>query len=150
MTTRTTFSALQLALTLALIASAFYLYLPPNTQLEGSTIYQGPYLQTATTSTSVSVTVSTRILATTTNPIYPDGSFNRIYATICNPNANPVYINMDGDKSAGIANVTAIIAAAAGYNACFEINDRNPYNGSVTASSTNQTATVISVKEYVD
>lgn len=113
----------------------------------GSTISQGPALQVATTSTSFSVTTSVRVLATTTTTGVP--SYTRIYATICNPNANPVYLNMDGDKAASSGKATAVIAAAAGYNVCFEVNDRNPYNGSIQASSTNQTATTISVEDFV-
>ena len=45
--------------------------------------------------------------------------------------------------------MTTWIAAAAGYNACYEVTDRNQYSGSITASSTNQTATAITVKDYV-
>lgn len=103
----------------------------------------------ATTTTAVSITTSARIMATTTNTV--GTGFNRVYAVVCNPNANPVWLNLDGDKLANslTGNVTTVIAAAAGYDACFEIDDSNAYHGSITASSTNQTATVITVKEYV-
>lgn len=138
------------ALLTALLLLAIYALMPRTVPVEASTLFQGPFLQTATTSASVSVTTSVRIMATTTNPTDPDNNHTRIFASICNANANPVYINIDGDKAAGVGNVTAIIAAAAGYNACYEINDRNGYNGSVTASSTNQTATTINVKQYVN
>ena len=115
----------------------------------GSTIDLGPFLQQATTSASVSVTTSTRLMASTSNPLDPANQWTRIYSTICNPNANPVYIALDADQPATLGNSTYVIAAAAGYNACYEINDQNPYNGSVTASSTNQTATVINYMQYV-
>lgn len=114
----------------------------------GSTISMGPFLQTATTSASQAITTSARIMATTTSITGP--SYTRIFASICNPNANPVYLNMNGDKPAELSNTTAVIAAAAGYNACYEINDRNPYSGSVTASSTNQTSTTITVQQFVN
>lgn len=120
-------------------------------QYAGATSPSATVISAATTTTSVSVTSSTRVLATTTNLVNVDGatSYTRVYATICNPNANPVYINLDRDRAAAIGAVTYIIAAAAGYDACFEITDRNLYSGSITASSTNQTATVINVKDYV-
>lgn len=91
-------------------------------------------------------------MATTTNPLGIPGttSFKRAYAVVCNPNANPVYLNLDSDKPASVTQTTAVIAAAAGYSACFELTDtKMQYFGSITASSTNETATVISVKEYV-
>lgn len=103
----------------------------------------------ATTSAAVSVTSSQRILATTTS--LTGTSYTRVYATICNPSSTIVYVNLDGDKAASSAggNFTTVIAAAAGYDACYEITDRNLYMGSVTASSTNQTAATIYVKDYV-
>lgn len=116
---------------------------------EGSTINLGPFLQTATTTGSVAVTSSVRLLATTTNPLNPSASYTRIYATICNANSNPVYISLNGDKGASLTNATAVIAAAAGYDACFEVTDRNPYTGSITASSTNQTSTTVTYSDYV-
>lgn len=105
----------------------------------------------ATTSSRTSVTTSARILSTTTNATDPSNSYVRVYASICNPNANPVFLNLDGDKvtNSSTGGFTTVIAAAAGYSACYEITDRNQYLGSITASSTNQTATVISAKEYV-
>lgn len=106
---------------------------------------------TATTSTAYTVTSSTRVLASTTNPLDGNNSFVRVYATICNPSATVVYLNLNGDKQASApgSSTTAVIAAAAGYNACYEINDRNEYSGSVQASSTNQTATSVYVTDYV-
>lgn len=105
----------------------------------------------ATTTAATSITTSARIMATTTNPTDPANSYLRVYAVVCNANANPVWLNLDNDKAANSStgNVTTVIAAAAGYNACYEITGKNLYNGSVTASSTNQTATTITVKQYV-
>lgn len=104
-------------------------------------------LKAATTSAAFSVTTSTRILATTTSVSAP--SYTRVYATICNPNSNPVVLNMNSDRPASLSSMTYVIAAAAGYSACYEITDRNMYQGSIQASSTNQTATTISVSDYV-
>lgn len=128
----------------ALLALVFITPNPVRASIVGSTP-----IGTATTSAAFSVTTSARVLATTTSTVAP--SYTRIYATICNPNTNPVALNLDGDKAASgpLGNVTAYIAAAAGYQACYEITDRNQYSGSVTASSTNQTATAITVKDYV-
>lgn len=105
----------------------------------------------ATTTSATAITTSARILSTTTSPTAPGGSYNRLYTSICNANTNPVVLNLDADKPANQTTgaMTTIIAAAAGYNACYEINDRNQYNGSITASSTNQTSTTITVKDYV-
>lgn len=108
--------------------------------------YTGTVLSSATTTASFAVTTSARVLATTTNAL---GGYTRVYASICNANSNPVYLNLDGDKAAGVGAVTTIIAAAAGYSACYEITDRNLYQGSITASSSNQTSTSINVKDYV-
>lgn len=107
---------------------------------------------TATTSAATSVTASTRVLATTSNPLGVPGttSFNRAYASICVNSATPVALNLDSDKPASTASgqVTTFIASAAGYNSCYEITDRNLYNGSITASSTAGAVTVY-VKDYV-
>lgn len=134
------------------LGTIFVVALVALTMLAGSraeAVVQASSLQAATTSAAVSVTTSTRIMATTSNPLDPANSFTRVYATVCNPNANPVVINMDFDKPASLSQATYIIAAAAGYNACFEIGGDNGYDGSITASSTNQTATTITVKQYV-
>jgi len=106
-------------------------------------------ISTATTSARFSVTSSTRVLASTTSVL--GTSYTRVYASICNANANPVALNLDGDKAANAANgnITVWIAAAAGYDVCYEITDRNAYSGSITASSTDNTATAITVKDYV-
>lgn len=131
-----------------LLAAAFVVAFTHPTVSSGSTIFQGPVLQQATTTASFAVTSSTRVLATSTVP-GGGASYSRIYATICNPNANPVYIALNGDKPASSTSATTVIAAAAGYNVCYVINDSNPYNGSVTASSTGQTSTTIFVSDYV-
>lgn len=106
---------------------------------------------TATTSAAVAVTTSTRVLATTTNSRGNGTSYTRVYATLCNPSATLVYLNLNGDKVASLpgGTFTTVIAAAAGYDACFEITDRNLYQGSVTASSTNQTSVNVYVTDYV-
>lgn len=114
------------------LAFSFFLIINLPQPVDASTITFGPYLQRATSTATASITTSTRLLATTTG----DGGYNRIFATICNPNATPVAISLNADAPATYANATVFIAAAAGYNACYEINDRNPYSGSVTASST--------------
>lgn len=117
--------------------------------VQGSTFAGDPQMSVATTSAAFSVTTSTRVLGTTTNT--GGTGYTRAYAVICNPNSNPVYINIDADKAANAAgSFTYVIAAAAGYNACYELTGNQMKNsGSITASSTNQTATTISVKEYV-
>lgn len=127
---------------------AITLALASYSVVSGSTITLTPAIGAATTTGSVSVTSSTRIMATTTNPADPTNSFSRAYATICNPNANPVYIALDNDQATSVSNATYVIAAAAGYNVCYEIKDVG-YNGSITASSTNQTATSIFYSQYV-
>lgn len=118
----------------------------PNVTVSGNPATT-PALGTATTTAAISVTSSTRILATTSDAT---GGYSRSYATVCNPNANPVYIRLGQDKPASATAATFVIAAAAGYQTCFEITpDRLVYNGSITASSTNQTATTVFVSDYV-
>lgn len=134
------------ALILLLGAYTFYIHAAP---VHASTITQGPYLQNTASSTAYAVTSSTRLLATSTNALGNGTSRTRLYATICNPSATLVYVLMDGDKPASNTKANVVIGAAAGYSACFEINDRNPYNGSVTASSTGETSTSVIVTDYV-
>lgn len=130
----------------ALIVGTFILFSPPAQANLATATNIG---SVATTSAATSITTSARIMATTTNTV--GTGYNRVYAVVCNPNANPVWLNLDGDKASNLPGgaVTTVIAAAAGYSTCFEITDRNSYNDSVTASSTNQTATTITVKQYV-
>lgn len=136
------------AVVLALLALAVFYFGQPKVEAVGSI---NTVIGTATTTAATSITTSARIMATTTNPTDPTNSYNRVYAIVCNANANPVWLNIDGDKAANLPGgaVTVPIAAAAGYNVCYEFTDRNQYNGSVTASSTNGTATTITVKQYV-
>lgn len=105
----------------------------------------------ATTSAPVTVTTSTRLLATTTNALGNGTSYTRVYATICNPSATLVYVNLNADRPASgpLGRYSNVIGAAAGYSACMEITDRNLTQGSIQASSTNETSTVITVQEYV-
>lgn len=104
----------------------------------------------ATTSAVVAVTSNTQILASSSNPLGTPGvtSFTRVYATICNNTANPVFISINGDKPTATGVGTAVIAGAAGYNACFEVTDRNLTQGSIRASST-VASTNVSVTDYV-
>lgn len=110
---------------------------------------QATYIGVATTSTAVAVTSSTRVLATTTNALGNGTSYTRMYATVCNTSSNPVYLRLDGDKRASSASATAVIAAAAGYDVCYQIRDYNQYSGSIQASSTNETSTSVLVTDYV-
>lgn len=138
------------AIAAALVFLGMALLFKPIAPATGSTIYLGPHLPSvATTSARAAITTSARVLATTTS--LTGTSYTRLYASICTTSNNPVAILLDGDKpaNASTAGVTAWIAAAAGYDACYVINDQNPYSGSVTASSTNQTSTVINYVEYV-
>lgn len=105
----------------------------------------------ASSSQAVSVSgVSTRLVASTTNPTDATNAYVRIYAAICNANATPVAINLNGDKAANAATgqVTGWIAAAAGYNACFELDDQKQYLGSITASSS-AGAVSVTVQQFV-
>lgn len=106
-------------------------------------------INAATTSAAIAVTSSTRVLASSSQPT--GLSFTRVYATICNPSTNLVYLNLNFDRAASLpgGTYTAVIGAAAGYNACFEVTGRNLYQGAITASSTNQTSTSVQVSDYV-
>lgn len=143
-TTQTTFALLLTSL--LIVFSALVLFERPEPLAAASPFANS--IGNATTSTTVSVTTSQRLLATTTNTVGDGNSRTRVYATICNPNANPVYLYLGHDEPASLTNATYVLAAAAGYNVCYEITDRNQYSGSITASSTNQTATVVTVSEY--
>ena len=113
--------------------------------------YTATAIGTATTSTAVQVTASTRVLATTTNTV--GTGYTRVFASICNPSSTIVALNMNNDKPAGLNGGTAsssvaFIGAAAGYNVCYEITDRNMYSGSIQASSTVGAVTVYAT-DYV-
>lgn len=138
--------ALSIPIAILILVLGVIISSPARTALANP--YTATNIQTATTSTAVSVTTSARILATTTNPL--GISYTRVYTSICNPNSNPVVLNLNGDKPANLnTGATTIIAAAAGYSVCYEVTDRNMYQGSITASSTNQTATTIFMSDYV-
>lgn len=131
------------------VATVVFLFSASYATKVGASPATASHIGVATTSTSVSVAASTRILATTTNALGNGTSYTRVYATICNPNANAVYVLLDGDKPASLSKANVVLSAAAGYNVCYEITDRNLYQGSITASSTNQTATSVIVTDYV-
>lgn len=144
-------TTLAVLIVLALVLGMFaFLQSTPRAEAVGS---QATVIGTATTSAAIAVTSSTRVLATTTNPLGVPGttSFTRVYASICNPSSTLVYLNINGDKAASLpaGTFTTVIAAAAGYNACYEIRDFNQYSGSITASSTNQTSVNVQVSDYV-
>lgn len=142
-----TINATSVIVVLALILGAYaFLQSTPKAEAVGPL---STNIGLATTTTSVAVTSSTRILATTTNALGNGTSYTRKFATICNPSTTVVYLLMNGDKPASLTAANVAIAAAAGYNACYEIKDYNQYNGSVTASSTNQTSTNLIVTDYV-
>ena len=138
-----------ISLVVAIIVYVVFFSSQSSSTIIGGTAYESPYINTATTTSSVAVTSSTRVLATTTNSLGDGTSYTRLFASICNPNANVVYIRMDGDKAA--SNTSGIpIAASAGYDVCYYIGGQNPgYNGSVTASSTDETSVNILVTDYV-
>lgn len=130
---------------LGLVASLVFLGQP----IAHANPYTATFIGAASTTVSVAVTTSTVVLATTTNALGNGTSYTRVYSTICNPNANPVYISLNNGIPASATSATYVIAAAAGYNTCFETTDRNMYSGSITASSTNQTSTTIFASQYV-
>lgn len=133
-----------------LFTTLLFVLLMPRLVVNGAPLTATNIGYTATTSTSYSVVASTRVLATTTNALGAGTSYTRVWATICNPSASVVFLNMNADAPAKAPSSTvAQIAAAAGYNSCFEITDRNQYLGSVQASSTVTGPTTIYVTEYV-
>lgn len=105
-------------------------------------------ISAATTSSAVAVTTSTRILATTTNALGTGSSYTRKYAQICNPSATiKVLVSLNKDIAAdGRTNGGYWIDS----NECFEIDDRNQYSGSVTASTSDQSSVKVLVTEYVE
>lgn len=116
--------------------------------IAGASFIQNNLPLVATTTAAFTFTTSTRVLATTTNPLDPANSRTRIYSTICTTGTVPVAISMNSDKAVSSSNITTFIAAAAGYNNCYEINDRNSYQGSIVASSTVGAVTVV-VSDYL-
>lgn len=108
-----------------------------------------PAFSVATTSLAISVTTSTRILSTTTNPLAAPGvgTFTRSYASICNTSPTvPVLIRMDGDKPADGRTTGGYWINA---NGCYEVTDKMLYQGSITASTSDQTAVKVVVQDYV-
>lgn len=126
---------------LALFASSLFTH---QEALAGS--FNATVIGAATTTTAVSVTASTRVLATTTS--LTGTSYTRVYATICNPSSTIVSLGLNQDKALSATSATAFIGAAGGYEVCYEITDRNMYQGSIQASSTVGAVNVF-VAEYV-
>lgn len=133
---------------LAILIASTLLWLTQPHEAKAN-VFTANVLSVATTSAAFSITTSARILSTTTNALGTGTSYTRMYAAICTPSTVPVAINLDADKAANgsTGQVTAWIAAAAGYQNCYYISDINQYSGSVTASSTGAAAQV-TVKEY--
>lgn len=133
-----------MAVSLALIVLAFALFFRPSTIAFAGSPAVAPAFNVASTSAAVSVTTSTRILATTTNT--GGTGFTRAYASICNTSATKlVLISLNGDKPANGA-------TAGGYwlnsNSCYEVTDKMLYQGSVTASTSDQSAVQVLVQDY--
>lgn len=144
--------SLQSTIGIALVALVLGVWgVVASTQHSQANVYTATNIGAATTSAAVTVTSSTRVLASTTNALGDGTSYTRVYASICNPSSTLVYLNLNQDKIASVPNgtVTTVIAAAAGYDACYEITDKNLYQGSIQASSTNQTSTNVFVSDYV-
>lgn len=115
----------------------------PDSVLRGNAFEATQFKTASSTSETItiSVTTSARILATTTT------DRTRIYARICNDSGTKVYFRMDGDKP-----VTNVAGEETGSplaaNTCYEINDQNSYQGSIQASSTNETASNLTIHSY--
>lgn len=142
MTYKLTLGAVMVAAFLALAAY----FLVSNQQTVGAAYFNGTVIGSATTTAATSVTASTRVLATTTNTV--GTGYQRVYASICNPSATIVSLGLDNDKPLSRTSGVVFIGAAAGYNVCYEITDRNMYSGSVQASSTVGAVNVFAT-EYV-
>lgn len=133
------------ALLTAILMFGVMLFLSANQRpTEAASVTQFLNLGVATTSVTNTVTVSERILATTTS--VTGTSYMRVYASICNVGPSIAYIRMDSDKP---TNILTAGATSIAVGACYEITDRNGYSGSVTASSTGEVATTLLVTEYV-
>lgn len=99
--------------------------------------YQATMFSAASTTGVSTITSSTRILATTTSET------TRVYAHICNDSSTKIYLNMNADKKASLTDGFPLAA-----NTCFDINDQNLYQGSIQASSTNETSVSVSATSY--
>ncbi len=150
MKSSTTIHVLGIALTLVLGAFAILMLISGERPV-GAVGLGANVLRAATTSTAFSINGigSTRVLATTTNPLDPTNSYIRVFASICNPSATLVYLNMNQDKPITASSSVVLIGAAAGYSVCYEISDRNLYQGSVQASSTAVASVTVYVTDYV-
>jgi hypothetical protein len=136
------------AVALVMFATAFVLFNAAGQAHAGSQS-SAPAISVATTSATIAVGASTRVLASTTVPGAVT-SYNRAYATICNVTSNAVFVLLNGDKPASGTNYTAVIGATSTLPTCFEVTDnRLIYNGSITASSSNQITTNVTVTDYV-
>jgi hypothetical protein len=133
----------------ALVIFAVYLLNRTPQMVQGAGFQTTNIGFVASSSAVTAVTSSTRILATTTSVTDSSNSYVRVYAEICNPSSTLVYLRFDGDKPASVTGYTTVIAAAAGYSACYQIRDYNQYLGSVQASSTNQTSVNVSATQYL-
>lgn len=121
-----------------LIVGGGYMVLKPQLVPTGGYAQSATtYLQTATSGV-MAITSSAQILATST----------RLSASICNPTSTLVYLNMDADKVAdATTGATVIIAGAAGYEGCYQIDDQNLYQGAIQASSTGASVDLF-ISEY--
>ena len=124
-----------IAVALAVLATGTVLFGGQRT-VQGAA-FQATNITAATTTNAFSFTTSTRVLATSTKDTYGNiTGYTRVYATICTRSATPIALAFANDANVSSTNSVAFIAAAAGYNNCYEITDKNAYQGSVTASST--------------
>jgi hypothetical protein len=120
-----------------LLAFGAYTVLSTPTVGIGGNVFQSNQLTAASTTAPVTVTSSTRILATSS-------PYTRVFAEICNDSGTKIYLNMDADKAASTAAGFPLAA-----NTCYTIDEANLYTGSVTASSTDETSVSVSVVDYV-
>lgn len=97
---------------------------------------------TASTTITVAVTTSTRILATTSPAA--DGHV-RSYVEICNPSAKSVVLALNGDQAAD-ARTNGGIWLLSG--ACFNITPLKLYTGAIQASSSDQSSVPLLVNDY--
>ena len=115
-----------LGILIALIGVYLIASLKTDAPSLGGNAYQATRFDTASTTNIVSVTASTRILATTTT------GKTRVYARICNDSATKIVLNLNADAPV-VANTSGFPLAA---NTCYDINDQNLYQGAIQASST--------------
>lgn len=127
-----------------LILASILLLKPTGNAFAGSPAVS-PAFGFATTTATITVTTSTRILATSTNTL--GNGYTRAYASICNTSASkPIVILMNQDKPAN-ASINGGVWINA--NSCYEVTDKMLYQGSITASTSDQSAVQILVNDYV-